>query len=53
MLPVTCADITALRNGLDFTIVLLGGTKNVSNILRLVNLRFLLRIPAYSYGRAL
>nr|CAI5851212.1 unnamed protein product [Callosobruchus analis] len=39
MLPVPCAEnITALRNGLDMTLVLLGGTKSVPNILGLVYL---------------
>nr|CAH7755467.1 unnamed protein product [Callosobruchus chinensis] len=52
MLPVPRTEnITALRSGLDVTLVLLGGTKSVPNILGLVNLRFLLRIPAYSYGQ--
>nr|CAI5850529.1 unnamed protein product [Callosobruchus analis] len=39
MLPVPCAEnITAPRNGLHVTLVLLGGTKSVPNILGLVNL---------------
>nr|CAI5855025.1 unnamed protein product [Callosobruchus analis] len=39
MLPVLCAEnVTALWNGLDMTLVLLGGTKSVPNILGLVNL---------------
>nr|CAI5828065.1 unnamed protein product [Callosobruchus analis] len=39
MLPVPCAEnITALRNGLDVTLVLLSGKKGVPNILGLVNL---------------
>ncbi|VEN63104.1 unnamed protein product [Callosobruchus maculatus] len=39
MLPVSCAEnITALRNGLDATLVLLGDMKSVPNILGLVNL---------------
>nr|CAH7723883.1 unnamed protein product [Callosobruchus chinensis] len=50
MLPVPCTEnITTLRNGLDVILVLLGGTKSVSNIQGLVNLQVLLRIP-YSYG---
>nr|CAI5820141.1 unnamed protein product [Callosobruchus analis] len=39
MLPVPCAEnITALRSGLGVTVVLLGGTKSVPNMLGLVNL---------------
>nr|CAI5847482.1 unnamed protein product [Callosobruchus analis] len=38
MLPVPCAEnMTALRNGLDVTLVLLGGTKSLPNILGLVD----------------
>nr|CAI5854629.1 unnamed protein product [Callosobruchus analis] len=39
MLSVSCPEnITALRDGLDVTLVLLGGRKSVPNILGLMNL---------------